>query len=128
MKSLITLSIMLIITALIGCETTSADITAVSSKRSSRVAARIITATKFAFAPDTEVWVYNQSTAPLTVEFYYNNTTLSTGWVLAETKTVASRKDALYCRLGVKQLKAVVTYDQNAGTFQFLNARKYSCK
>lgn len=91
-------------------------------------AARMVTVNLFATSPKNSIYVYNQSSATMTVAFAYNKTTSSTsGWTSAVTKTLAARKDTEYCKTGVKQLRATVTYDANAGTYSFFTWQYYKC-
>ncbi|WP_375444362.1 hypothetical protein [uncultured Fibrella sp.] len=134
MKTLLKVSmifgIMLIINTLLGCGTNVENIATAKASNSGAklITPRLRTDTRYTFFPDTYVSVYNQSSAPLTVTFYYNNSTSSTnGWVEVKTITIPPRQDGGYCKIGVKQLKAVITFDTNSGTYQFIYGKKYSC-
>lgn len=97
---------------------------------SAKVAAsRIVTETRFATSSTHNyIYVYNQSSETISATFYYNKTGLSSGWINGGTVSLGVRKDKTFCQIPVKQIKVVITYNANAGTYQFLSGKSYSCK
>jgi len=63
----------------------------------------------------------------MSVVFAYNKSSLSTGWVNVGTRTVLPRKDTGYCQIGVKQIRATVTYDANAGSYDWFTWQYNKC-
>ncbi|WP_375443703.1 hypothetical protein [uncultured Fibrella sp.] len=132
MKTLLTAAITLffVLTSLTGCEKSTTDVLTQPDRSAKTAAPNFVTETRIIPAPYTYGWVWNKSTtAAATVTCYYNMTLSATsGWVLATTKTVNARQDFTYCKLGVKQIKMLVNYDKNAGSYEFLSGQTYSCR
>lgn len=97
----------------------------ISSQRTNVV--RWVTVNLFAFAPKNFISIYNKTSTNSSVTFFYSNSTSSSsGWVNSGNKTVAAKKDATFCRMGVKQIKAQYTYDANSGSYDFFTWQYYN--
>ncbi|MBN8825841.1 MULTISPECIES: hypothetical protein [unclassified Spirosoma] len=132
MKALLTwvITFFFVFIGLSACEKSAIDDRISDPQGALKIAAaNVATETRIVSYPYTYGWVWNKSTtSSITVACYYNMTTSpSSGWVLATTKTLAARKDFTYCKQGVKQIKLVITYDKNAGSYEFLSGKTYSC-
>lgn len=91
------------------------------------LAARWVTVNLFAIAPKNYLWIYNKSSNSANVTFAYNRSTSGGSWVGAGSKSLGVRKEASYCNMAAKQIRATLTYDANAGSYNFITWQYYKC-
>ncbi|GGD64217.1 hypothetical protein GCM10011514_30210 [Emticicia aquatilis] len=91
------------------------------------LAPRWVTVNLFAFAPKNYLWVYNKSSNTASVTFAYNRSASGGSWVGAGTKSMGIRKEASYCNMTAKQIRATHTYDANAGSYNFITWQYFKC-
>ncbi|MCK8491779.1 hypothetical protein M0L20_07935 [Spirosoma sp. RP8] len=128
-KHILISSVVLILTGLFGCENSKVEVN-VTPNGARAAASNIVTEIRIIPYPYTYGWIWNKSTTDsVSVTCYYNMTLSSgSGWVQETIKVLPARQDFTYCRMGVKQIKLVITYDKSLGTYEFLSGKTYSCR